>query len=448
MSSEPFALEGSATFVFVTLFSVHRAIIVEASALRFRQETHAAAGAPPRLAAHLRLLPRPRPLHTSPPTDPGVLTARLSSRAVVRFAGPEAARFLHSLLTNDLLAAFAAAGSAAPQRYGPTPNAPARGPAGPAYAALLTPQGRFLYDLFLYRPPPRSQMLDRTGAAPQTGEREEDGEPTEVLADVDAAEVDELLACFKRYRLRSKVEIDNGSEDFACWQRFGRDVVHTEPSTQEPEAQSIGWGQGTDHAAESAAQGNGHGWQWLKDPRLDCLGYRGIFPADTIPPLVESDKEADERHYQLWRIENGVAEGSTEIPKGEAIPLEYNFAALNAISFEKGCYIGQELIARTHHRGVIRKRLMPMKFVDENGRELEQAVAPGSEVVDEASGKKIGTVSTALGSRGMGLLRLEALKLNSSLRISGKSNVSVKPIKPDWWPAEWTQVVEQQSAAA
>ncbi|TVU12768.1 hypothetical protein EJB05_46425, partial [Eragrostis curvula] len=403
-----------------------------------------------RLAARLRPLPRRvRALNTSPPVaEPGVLTSRLSSRAVVRFAGPEAARFLNSLLTNDLLAAFAAAGSAAPQRYGPTPNAPARGPAGPAYAALLTPQGRFLYDLFLYRPAPRSQMLDRTGSAPQTGEREE-GEPTEVLADVDAAEVDELLACFKRYRLRSKVEIDNVSKDFACWQRFGHDVEHTEPSTQEPEAQSIGWGQGSDHAAESAAQGNGHGWQWLKDPRLDCLGYRGIFPADTIPPLVESDKEADERNYQLWRIENGVAEGSTEIPKGEAIPLEYNFAGLNAISFEKGCYIGQELIARTHHRGVIRKRLMPMKFVDENGQELEQAVAPGSEVVDEASGKKIGTVNTALGSRGMGLLRLEeALKQNSSLCISGKSDVRVKVIKPDWWPAEWTQMVEQQSAAA
>jgi transferase CAF17, mitochondrial len=108
-----------------------------------------------------------------------VLTARLASRAVVRFAGPDAPRFLHSLLTNDLLAA-------APQRY------------GPAYAALLTPQGRFLYDLFLYCPPPRSQMLDRAGSAPQTGEAEEEGEPGEVLADVDAEEVDELLACCKR----------------------------------------------------------------------------------------------------------------------------------------------------------------------------------------------------------------------------------------------------------
>uniref|UniRef100_J3MB17 CAF17 C-terminal domain-containing protein n=2 Tax=Oryza brachyantha TaxID=4533 RepID=J3MB17_ORYBR len=296
-------------------------------------------------------------------------------------------------------------------------------------------------------------MLDCTGSAPRTGERpncgEEEEEPGEVLADVDAAEVDELLACFKRYRLRSKVEIDNVSKDFLCWQRFGRNVEHKGPSTQEPEAQSIGWGQGVDHAAESAAQGNGHGWEWFKDPRLDCLGYRGIFPANSIPPLVESDKEADERHYLLWRIENGVAEGSTEIPKGEAIPLEYNFAGLNAISFEKGCYIGQELIARTHHRGVIRKRLMPLIFVDENGQELEQAVAPGSEVVDKESGKKIGTVSTALGCRGMGLLRLEeALKQNSSLAVKDNRDVRVKAIKPDWWPAEWTQVLEQQSAVA
>ena len=52
---------------------------------------------------------------------------------------------------------------------------------------------------------------------------------------------------------------------------------------------------------------------------------------------------------------------------GEAIPLEYNLAGLNAISFDKGCYIGQELIARSHHRGVIRKRLLPLKFLNESG---------------------------------------------------------------------------------
>lgn len=146
---------------------------------------------------------RRRFLHTSPPTDPDVLACRLASRAVVRFRGPEAARFLNSLLTNDLLASrfSSSSPSSQPQRFAPTPNVPARAPP-PAYAALLTPQGRFLYDLFLYRPAPRSQMLDRTGSAPETGEaprgeqEEEDG--GEVLADVDANEVDDLLACFKR----------------------------------------------------------------------------------------------------------------------------------------------------------------------------------------------------------------------------------------------------------
>ncbi|KAE8778706.1 putative transferase [Hordeum vulgare] len=92
-----------------------------------------------------------------------LLATRLASRAVVRFRGPEAARFLNSVLTNDLLSQGAPA-SSQPQQYAPTPNAPARAPP-PRYAALLTPQSMFLYDLFLYRPAPRSQMLDRTGSA-------------------------------------------------------------------------------------------------------------------------------------------------------------------------------------------------------------------------------------------------------------------------------------------
>lgn len=104
-----------------------------------------------------------------------------------------------------------------------------------------------------------------------------------------------MIFCPFRYRLRSKVEIDNVSKEFLCWQRFGHNVEHTGPSTQEPEAQSIGWGQGVDHAAESAAQGNGHGWEWFKDPRLDCLGYRGIFPANTIRKSSVPDVS-----YCLW----------------------------------------------------------------------------------------------------------------------------------------------------
>ena len=53
---------------------------------------------------------------------------------------------------------------------------------------------------------------------------------------------------------------------------------------------------------------------------------------------------------------------------GEAVPLEYNLAGLNAISFDKGCYVGQELLARTHHRGVIRKWIVPLRFLDNDGK--------------------------------------------------------------------------------
>ncbi|KAM1954495.1 hypothetical protein EV1_023663 [Malus domestica] len=53
-------------------------------------------------------------------------------------------------------------------------------------------------------------------------------------------------------------------------------------SVEEPKAASVGWGAGVDHSGMSSARGNALGWQWFKDPRLDCLGFRGIFPSDTI----------------------------------------------------------------------------------------------------------------------------------------------------------------------
>ncbi|GKU95461.1 hypothetical protein SLEP1_g8817 [Rubroshorea leprosula] len=372
----------------------------------------------------------------------GPLCSLLSSRSVIRFAGPDTIKFLQGLLTNDV------------RRFGehpdeklntvPTPNMPSVS-LSPMYAALLTPQGRFLYDLFLYKPPRPVEKLDPRGSGPGSGS----DESVELFADVDRSVLDELLQIFKRYRLRSKVEIDNVAEDFSCWQCYGGKLSEKSSVAEEPEAASVGWGAGVDRSGESASHGSTPGWHWHKDPRLDCLGFRGIFPSGTTPPLVEADKETDEENYLLWRLEKGVAEGSTEISKGEAIPLEYNFVGLNAISFDKGCYVGQELIARTHHRGVIRKRLLPLKFLDNNGKEAEEKVAPGSEVIDTASRKKVGTVTTALGCLGMGVLRLdEAFKASSSLIIQGQEDVKVETRRPEWWPSDWFQEHQQHSAVA
>ena len=143
------------------------------------------------------------------------------------------------------------------------------------------------------------------------------------------------------------------------------------------------------------------------------------------PPPAEGAAVIYGREYRSWRIEHGVAEGNTEMPSGappaerevpaggpggpapprsrsaalpvlekvarplegceagsvcvawaltvplpdagEAIPLEYNMDGLNAISFSKGCYVGQELVARTHFRGIVRKRLMPLVLMPHAG---------------------------------------------------------------------------------
>lgn len=71
------------------------------------------------------------------------------------------------------------------------------------------------------------------------------------------------------------------AKDFSCWQRYGGGVTE-ESSDEEPEAASVGWGGGLDRSGMSASRGNKVGWQWFKDPRLQCLGFRGIFPSNTI----------------------------------------------------------------------------------------------------------------------------------------------------------------------
>ncbi|GKA02218.1 putative transferase, mitochondrial [Tanacetum coccineum] len=363
--------------------------------------------------------------------DVGPMASRLKTRSVVRFSGPDTLKFLQGLITNDVRRFGDSVGDEKASLV--TPNVPASSVRS-LYAAMLNPQGRFLYDLFLYEATRVEERIDESGSGPGSGD---DG--VVLLADVDASVLDELVDTFNKYRLRSKVDIENVGEEFSCWQRFGADHHKRQPSSlEDPQAASVGWGGAIDPTGSSSSQGNNTGLQWHKDPRLDCLGFRGIFPSNSIPPMVEADTETAEENYLLWRLERGVAEGSIEIPKGEAIPLEYNLAGLNAISFDKGCYIGQELIARSHHRGVIRKRLLPLKFLNESGAEVEQKVAPSSEVTSLKSGKKAGTVTTALGSRGLGVLRLEeAFKESGNLVIKGQEDVKVEPIRPEWWPTEW-----------
>ncbi len=81
--------------------------------------------------------------------------------------------------------------------------------------------------------------------------------------------------------------------------------------------------------------------------------------------------------------------------------------------------------------------------------EAQQAVTPGAEVVDRSTGKKVGKVTTVLGPRGLALMRLEpALKQSAQLHIENNDGVSVKVMRPKWWPGEWGHEDEQQAASS
>lgn len=103
--------------------------------------------------------------------------------------------------------------------------------------------------------------------------------------------------CAPRYRLRSKVEIENVSDEFFCWQHFGGKLSFTNTSsTEEPVADAVAWGGSVDHAGVSSAQGNNLGWQWFRDPRLESLGFRGIFRSNIIRKSYVFTKPAYPEH--------------------------------------------------------------------------------------------------------------------------------------------------------
>lgn len=102
----------------------------------------------------------------------------------------------------------------------------------------------------------------------------------------------------------------------------------------------------------------------LHDPRTVWQMQRFLVKTTEYKAFAESNSESliREGRYNRERILAGVPEGPFEIAAQKAIPLEYNFDLMKAIDMHKGCYLGQELITRTLHRGVVRKRLFPLLF--------------------------------------------------------------------------------------
>ena len=157
------------------------------------------------------------------------------------------------------------------------------------------------------------------------------------MIEVDANEVEVFARHLKRYKLRAKVGIrvvDEG--ELSVWATWGK---------QPPSEFDLGTG--------------------CLDQRAPDMGERVILSGDR--KLEGSGTEVEGTSYNIRRVMMGVAEGQGEMLKGSALPQESNIDYMGGIDFRKGCYVGQELTIRTHHTGVVRKRILPVQIYPAQG---------------------------------------------------------------------------------
>ena len=170
------------------------------------------------------------------------------------------------------------------------------------------------------------------------------------------------------------------------------------------------------------------------DPRLPALGQRVMLPlhlakeaaADLGAELMEAAA------YEAHRIALGVPRGGLDFIYGDAFPHETDMDQLAGVDFDKGCYVGQEVVSRMEHRGTARNRIVPVTAGN---------FAPDAGVPVMAGDRQVGTTGSHAGNRGLAMLRLDRV---ADARAAGialtAGGVVIEPGKPAWatfdWPGE------------
>ncbi|XP_068261362.1 putative transferase CAF17, mitochondrial [Nyctibius grandis] len=301
-------------------------------------------------------------------------------RALLAVRGAEAAPLLQGLLTNDVTRLVA--GDGLP---------PAAALPRALYAHALNVQGRCLYDVILYRL------------------HESAEEEPHILLECDSGVLDAVQKHLKLYKIRRKVNIAP-CLDLSLW--------------------AVVPGEQAGDIASSLTECADQALILTPDPRTEVMGWRLITKkATNLSEIIPGSHVGNIEDYHRHRYKQGIPEGVKDLPPGVALPLESNLAYMNGISFTKGCYIGQELTARTHHMGVIRKRLLPVHF---SAPLPQDSVPEGAEIFTE-SGKSAGKFRAGGGELGIALLRLANINEPLSLNIAG-DKVKLTASIPEWWP--------------
>jgi folate-binding protein YgfZ len=274
---------------------------------------------------------------------------RLNDRGVLEVSGADAVKLLQGLVSNDL-------------------DRLTREPV--LYAALLTPQGKYLFDFLVFG---RGQTL---------------------WLDVEAARLDDLVRRLTLYRLRADVGFTR-RDDLAVYALFGGDA----PAVTGAEFDVV-------------------------DPRLAALGRRVVGDPETVEPALDQVAEASAiDDWDRHRLSLGVPDGTRDLEPDKALLLENGFVELGGVDFEKGCFVGQELTARMRYRGTVRKRLVPVT--------LEGSAEAGTSI--RAGDIDVGELRSVRGDQALALIRLDRWeKAKEAGQPLQAETAVVSPRVPDW----------------
>lgn len=224
------------------------------------------------------------------------------------------------------------------------------------------------------------------------------------LIDVEQSQIPSLLTHLTKYRLRAKVDISDASPEHTVWAYLGD---RTSP-----------------------------GRMFFRDPRgLIDLGFRAILTTETSASMTST---AEEKIYTRLRIEQGVPDDGDF--HTTPLPLDLGLHMLGGVSFSKGCYLGQELTARSHFTGVLRKRITPVTV-------SEGELVTGTEIFRGTEGKMkaLGKVTSACDDMGLVVLRLSDAfdKTGTPVALKLVDGRVVMPKRSTWWPTEeWQQQLD------
>lgn len=269
----------------------------------------------------------------------------LDDRAVVSVSGEGAADFLQGLISNDITKVTA-------QHV--------------IHAFLLTPQGKYLHDFFVLLGPDGAYWLE-----------------------THKDQADALVRRLSVYKLRAKVAIERLPQKFVCFAIFSDDgrllFEKKEPGARVDLAPTM---------------------PSYIDPRLQHLGARVLAPED-LQSLAETQLAerryafVDRLEYETFRIRQAVPDCMQDLKPEFSTLMESNADLLNGISWDKGCYVGQELTARMRYRGILKRRLFPV-----TGDTPENLPEAGTPLILE--GKAAGELRGSAGNMGLGLIKIEA----------------------------------------